>query len=237
MRILTSLVCLCAVCGAGTITVDINGGSDYTEIQPAVDAAADGDTVLVKPGEYVIIEPIDFNRLHDPDDPASPSVKNIILRSEGGAEVTTIRWALLDESDRTVMYCARGETTLSVVEGFTTLNGHVRCRLGSSPTLASCTISKGGVHCWSSSPTLRNCLISESSSSGVSCLRASFVLKNCTIVGSLEHGVSSDGFPDSKPSIVNCIIWDCAGDSVHVGNGTWQPDVRFSCFEGEEVWP
>jgi hypothetical protein len=56
---------------AATLTVDLNGGADYTDIQSAIDEAVDGDTVLVKPGEYVITEPINFNRLHDPDNPGS----------------------------------------------------------------------------------------------------------------------------------------------------------------------
>jgi polygalacturonase len=47
-----------AVVQASTIVVDLNGGADYTAIQPATDAAAEGYTVLVKPGEYVITEPI-----------------------------------------------------------------------------------------------------------------------------------------------------------------------------------
>ena len=58
---------------AATLTVDLNGGADYTDIQTAIDAAADGDTVLVKPGEYVITEPINFNRLHDPDESREPA--------------------------------------------------------------------------------------------------------------------------------------------------------------------
>jgi len=41
-------------CPGGEIVVDPSGGGDFTEIQPAIDAAADGDTVLVQPGEYVI---------------------------------------------------------------------------------------------------------------------------------------------------------------------------------------
>ena len=44
------------------IVVDLNGGGDFTDIQAAIDAAADGDAVLAKPGEYVITESIDFNR-------------------------------------------------------------------------------------------------------------------------------------------------------------------------------
>ena len=58
-----------------TIVVDPGGGGDFREIQPAIDVAADGDTVLVKPGEYVVAEPIDFNGFRDPEDPESPPAK------------------------------------------------------------------------------------------------------------------------------------------------------------------
>ena len=52
-----SSVALCAFASFGwcaTIVVDIQGGGAFTAIQPALDVANDGDTVLVKPGEYVI---------------------------------------------------------------------------------------------------------------------------------------------------------------------------------------
>ena len=39
--------------GQRTIVVDLEGGGDFTEIQPAIHAAQDGNTVLVNPGEYV----------------------------------------------------------------------------------------------------------------------------------------------------------------------------------------
>ena len=105
---------------AATLTVDLNGGADYTELQSAIDAAADGDTVLVKPGEYVITEPINFNRLHDPANPASPPVKNIVVKSEGGSEVTTIRMSETPtNSDRaSVVIFENGETDASVLDGF-----------------------------------------------------------------------------------------------------------------------
>jgi hypothetical protein len=37
---------------ADVIVVDDSGGADFTQIQPAIDAALDGDTILVKPGNY-----------------------------------------------------------------------------------------------------------------------------------------------------------------------------------------
>jgi hypothetical protein len=41
-----------SVARAGVIVVDAAGGADFTAIQPAITAAVDGDTILVKPGNY-----------------------------------------------------------------------------------------------------------------------------------------------------------------------------------------
>jgi hypothetical protein len=42
---------------AATITVEKDGSGDYTQIQPALDAAASGDTVLIGPGEFTELIP------------------------------------------------------------------------------------------------------------------------------------------------------------------------------------
>src|SRR5262245_11529876 len=76
---------------SATITVDPAGGGNFIAIQPALDAAQDGDTVLVAPGEYPVAVRLNFNRLHDPNDPQSPPVKNLRLLSQGGPDATTIK--------------------------------------------------------------------------------------------------------------------------------------------------
>ena len=120
-----ALLSFCSFAGAATITVDPGGAGDFTEIQPAIDAAEDGDTVLVRPGEYVVREPIDFNRFHDPRDPASPPVKNIVVRSEAGSSRTTIRMAEepLDPDRASVVIFESGEGEASVLEGFLLTEG------------------------------------------------------------------------------------------------------------------
>ena len=184
------------------IVVDLGGGGDFTAIQPAIDAAEDGDTVLVKPGEYGIAETIDFNRLHDPEDPNSPPVKNITLRSEAGAEETTIRMAEkpADPERASVVMFENGEGEESVLEGFTLTGGKGRYVIHGD-LAADLTgerdpwweFAGGGVSCLGkfSSPTLKNCTISGNSGSGVWVRSGSSspTLKNCTISGNSGRGV------------------------------------------------
>jgi len=56
---LVSLIVVAAVQGglAATITVEKDGSGDYTQVQPALDAAASGDTVLIGPGEFTELIP------------------------------------------------------------------------------------------------------------------------------------------------------------------------------------
>ena len=56
IRVLPALLAAVAVLSssslADVIVVDAGGGGDFVTIQAAVDAAVDGDTILVKPGAY-----------------------------------------------------------------------------------------------------------------------------------------------------------------------------------------
>ncbi|MHC4924832.1 MAG: hypothetical protein ACYTG4_12290, partial [Planctomycetota bacterium] len=77
--------CVCGGIGqvshAATMVVAVGGGAEYTDIQTAIDAAADGDTVSVQVGEYVIGETITFGG------------KAITVVAEGGSDATMLRGA------------------------------------------------------------------------------------------------------------------------------------------------
>ena len=164
------LLGLCIPVFANTIVVDVDGDGDFTDIQSAIDAAADGDEVLVMPGVYEVAEPIDFNRLHDPDDPGAPSVKNITLRSESGPEETVIRMSDPPVSPErgSVVIFENNENKTSVLEGFTLegggsfVGGGIFFDDNSSPVLSRCIIARSSsfegsaIYCaGSSSPARR----------------------------------------------------------------------------------
>jgi hypothetical protein len=50
-------VCLCAVARADVLVLDAAGGGDFTTLQQVADVAADGDIVLVRPGQYAPSSP------------------------------------------------------------------------------------------------------------------------------------------------------------------------------------
>ena len=74
---------------------------DYPNIQSAMNAASDGDTVLVGPGQWA--------------GPVSILGKDVVLKSSGGPTVTDIHTF----SDFSVVYFTNGEGPGAILEGFT----------------------------------------------------------------------------------------------------------------------
>jgi parallel beta-helix repeat protein len=222
---------------AATLTVDVRGGANHVDIQAAIDAANDGDTVLVKPGEYMITEPITFKG------------KALTVRGEAGPEATTVRMAEVpaDPGRASVVIFEHGETNAAILEGLTITGGRGWsygggvCCWGSSPTVTNCTISGnaatsgGGVYCHDSSPMLTNCTITGNKAGrfggGVGCHDSSPMLTNCTITGNSASGVfgiaGGPGCPggygggvdcsyNSSPTLSNCTI---SGNTTLWGGG------------------
>jgi predicted outer membrane repeat protein len=181
----------------------INVPGDQTTIQNGIDAAVDGDTVLVQPGIYE--QCLDYEG------------KNIVVAS---LFLTTQDTSYIS---RTVIdgkgYCtgvtfANGEDSTAVLTGFTVTNGvedcggGIRCS-GASPTLADLDIvansadagsgAGGGIYCWEASPSLTNVTLAENSAGaggGMHCIESSPKLSNVIVIGntaSLGGGITCWG--------------------------------------------
>ncbi len=241
-------------CGAATISVDLDAPHDpgpgdpavsdpmedgslehpFDEIQEGIDAAVDGDAVLVDAGEYVIDSPITFRN------------KAIAVESVSGPEETKIIMAAnsADPLRASVIIFESGETEESVLNEFALEGGRgtkwgderwesgggVLCINGSSPVLTNCIISGngamgmgGGVYCANgSSPVLANCIITSnyaSSGGGVFCrgsspeLTSCMITKNCTLDA---FGGGIDCEQNSCPVLSNCTIM---GNDGYWGGG------------------
>jgi len=182
------------------IIVDREGWGDFESIQPALDGAPDGAEILVQAGEYLIPEPLDFNRLHDPGDPGSPSPRNLVLRSSEGAGATTIR--IIPGGGSAVVFRS-GEDRRSVLEGFTITGGSgTTIVVGDRPY-----VEGGGIRLSRSSPTIRGCRIEGNRIEGDGEIR--------DFGGASGGGIAcSEG---SSPAIERCAI---TGNSAR-GDGAW----------------
>ena len=243
----------CAVCIAVTFASCVSAAvirvpSDYDIIQDAIDATADGDTVLVMSGEYVMCEPLTFRG------------KAITVQSEAGPGETTLRMAdtPADPYRASVVIFENNEDKRSVLKGFTLTGGGARVFCiwddclsepygggavirDSSPTLTNCTVTWNldtGVQCLGlSSPRLADCTIAGNAGEGLYCAGAFPVLANCTIAGNLGCGISAVT-RTHKPSTVtltNCIVWDNRGAITTRDDSTVV--VSYSCIESADVYP
>ena len=211
---------------------------DQPTIQAGIDAAVDGDFVLVAPGTYA--ESIDFLG------------KAIMLRSVEGAAATIID----GNHAGSVVTFAGGEGLETVIDDFTIRNGSgtyykavpggwlyygggVFCS-GASPMIANCTISYnsadkgGGIGCIDqANPTIADCTISSNEASytggGINADNFSTLsVKDSTISnnagGSFGGGVYTYGF---YSTITSCAI---TGNSADNGGG-----IYFGYPEATEV--
>ena len=153
---------------------------DFLTIQAAIDAAVDGDEVVVADGTYTG----DGNRDMD------FGGKAITVRSANGATACVIDIQASDVDPHRAFHFHSGETAASVVEGFTIQNGFISQEaaedgggavymLGSSPTFVDCEFLQnhveanflygggGAVRCQSdSSPTFIGCTFNGNTAFG-----------------------------------------------------------------------
>jgi hypothetical protein len=174
---------------------------NYPTIQDAINASANGDTVIVRPGTYV--ENIDFVG------------KAITVQSEQGATVTTID----GNQAGSVVIFQSGEGPASVLEEFTLANG--------TGTLNGTDLIGGGICCIGASPTIKGNIIKDnvvnspvyqSLGGGICCKGSSPAIERNIITGNLSQifGGGISCYQNSSPAILNNTISD---NNCYYGGG------------------
>jgi hypothetical protein len=177
----------------------------YPTIQAAINAAFNGETVIVADGTYTGDGNRDIDLLG----------KAITVKSANGPQNCIINC----QNSGRGFYFHNGEDPNSVLDGLTITNGNVYYGYG------------GGIYIDSSSPTIQNCIISGNrvlwtSYGGGICLRNSLsLIDNCIISYNLAEGDYMEdewssgggiGLINSDVTIRNCVI---AGNLVIDGSG------------------
>ena len=232
------------------------GPGNYQTIQQAIDAATDGETIVVADGTYRGSgnKNLDFKG------------KAITLISENGSEKSIIDC----EGNGSGFYFHSGERPSSIVSGFSIINGRANqggghgggiiC-INSSPTISNCIIRNnstyltygdyygGGIYSDSNyyptghSPKIINCMIIDNLAGrhggGVFIRGASWMqIINCTITGnscSKAFDASGGGIDSSSvnPStITNCIVWGNSPNDGLTGEFTIYSSPAFVDPEG-----
>lgn len=140
---LSIVIAACAALEAPAAAGVIRVPADQPTLAAAIAAATAGDTVLVASGTYSGADNRDLDF----------AGKDLVLRSEAGAEATIIDCA---EAGRAMRFHT-GETNAAVVDGFTILNGKMvgfdRASWG------------GAIACDESAPTIMRCIFDSNTAS------------------------------------------------------------------------
>jgi len=186
-RIVLSLVVLLAISGFAPAATRLVP-DDYDTIQAAIDAAVDGDEVVVADGIYVGDDNRDLLINRD-----------IIIRSENGPD----RCIIDCNGTKSEHHWGFGNNKNCTIAGFTIINGYteegsaIRCGSG-SPTVINCVLSDnfaerrgGAVYCHNTNLTAINCTITGNSAEcggGIYSEYSNLNIKNCTIKDNLATG-------------------------------------------------
>jgi parallel beta-helix repeat protein len=180
----------------------------FDAIQEAINYAAPGETLIVLPGIYTGIGNRDIDL----------KGKAITVCGKDGPSTCVID---CQNASRGFVFHS-GESSLSILEGLTIINGNGERGGGiyftdnSSPTIRNCILTNntasfygGAIAVENSSPTITNCTFSSNSAAFVGgCL-------SCT---------------SGNPTLTNCILWGNTPGEIYVIGGT--PTVTYSDIQG-----
>ncbi|MEE9167077.1 MAG: T9SS type A sorting domain-containing protein [Candidatus Neomarinimicrobiota bacterium] len=241
---IVSLILFTSAVTAGVIRVP----QDQSTIQAGIDAAIDGDTVLVDTGRYV--ENINFNGM------------NIVVGSQflTTRDTSYISQTVIDgDSSGSVATFENGEDSTAVLTGFTLTNGlalwggGILCDASSTPSLVGLNVTRnrasggGGIYCYESSPTLVDITVSgniaDAIGGGISCTNSHPSLQNVRVNGNVAHHGGALFCELSNPNLRNVtIIGNTAGSGGAIHSLSSSPTLvnvtisRNTAEVGSGIW-
>jgi len=246
-QILISLLILLNTAGFA-VSATINVPANYPTIQEAINAAVDGDEVVVADDVYTGLN----NRNLDFAAGLPYGVtRAITVRSENGPENCIIDCQGLGRA----FYFFSGEDGNSVVEGFTIRNGLVldyggaiECE-SADPTISNCIIydcsayDGGAIDCYNSEPNIIDCVIynndadaESGNGGGIECYNSSPAIINCLIYGNSAglNGGAIDCYNSWQTTIVNCTIID--NSTTYYSGGIYAGNSSFVAIANSIIW-
>ena len=210
-----TVICVVLTANAGLFAEVINVPDDFETIQAGINAAEDGDTVLVQPGEYT--ERINFFG-------RDIVLSSLYLLSHNWESVNET--SIVSSDNGSIVTFSNGESEDAELVGFTITsdpNDHFRCNEGS------------GIYCNNANPTIIACIITNQSATfrggGIfidgDC---SVTIMDCQFLGN-EAGFAGGGVylgHGSAATITRCyfyenIAWDWEqnpGNAIFLGESS-----------------
>ena len=184
--------------------------ADQPTIQAGIDAASNGDTVLVSPGTYV--ENINFNG------------KNIIVGSFTltSGDTTYVSQTIIDGNHNgSVVTFNNGESQTAVLYGFTLING--------DGTANSTNNDGGGLYISSASPTIYYCNVVDNHAergAGIFISNSKSLLADLKIIGNIASSHGGGCYIESSNiAVYNSLFYSNLGPLSALGSGL----ALFSC--------